>query len=234
MKTTSANHKVDYLIVGSGRAAKHFAHYFNLLKINYETWNRTQSQEALHSSLQNANKVLVLISDSAIKNFIETQLFDFDGTVIHFSGALEIRGAISAHPLMTFGNDLYELEQYEKIPFVLVHPHKLSEIMPELKNPNYQISPQDKALYHALCVYSGNFTTLLWQEALRKFSDIGVPQAALNPYLMQIVSNIVKDAGNALTGPIARKDYVTIEKNRQSLQDKKMKKIFNAFMESYL
>ena len=104
----------DILIIGSGRTSKHFAHYFQLLALNFQTWSRSEPWALLETRLEKASHVLLLISDSALAGFYQENLKHLNKVVIHFSGALELDGMISAHPLMTFTNELYDLHTYQK------------------------------------------------------------------------------------------------------------------------
>jgi predicted short-subunit dehydrogenase-like oxidoreductase (DUF2520 family) len=207
-----------YYLIGSGRAATHIGHYFGLLGIRHKTWNRRQqSFEELRTGLNSASKVLLLISDSQIEAFAKEHLEDFSGPVVHMSGALEIPGLISAHPLMTFGPHVYGLKAYEKMAFAMSLGVSLSSVFPELENPSFQISAEDKPLYHAWAVYAGNFATLLWQEALPGFQKLGVPPTAVATYLEQVLENALAAPQLALTGPLARKDKTTVKTHLQVL-----------------
>lgn len=223
-----------YLIIGSGRVSTHFSHYLNLLNIPFLTWNRNQPLAELSKKLSLCTHVLILISDSAIEEFAEKHLINFNGYKIHFSGACEFNGLISAHPLMTFGPDLYELNSYERMSFVLTTSLPISEILPGTKNPSFKIDPQQKAFYHALCVYCGNFTTLLWQESFQQFEKLGIPKLSVLNYLEKIADNLKSSHSTVLTGPLARKDYSTIRKNLDSLQNHKMHDVYLAFVKSNL
>lgn len=66
--------------------------------------------------------------------------------------------AESAHPLMTFPDNLYDLDVYEKIPFITERNRKsFKELFPKLNNPSFEIDPEDKILYHAYFVMSWEF-----------------------------------------------------------------------------
>src|SRR6185312_13125404 len=201
--------KSQYLIVGSGRTARHFAEYCRLLQQPFLTWSR---QQDLTSELQQktslCSHIFLLISDSAIADFVQAHPFLKEKTLLHFSGALEIPGVVSAHPLMTFGPTLYTLSEYQKIPFVLTTSQPFSEILPGLPNRSFKIAVEEKAYYHALCVMSGNFTTLLWQKMREGLTDLGLPSEIANPYLEQVTKNILASPKLALTGPLARHDQM--------------------------
>ncbi len=111
-----------YLLIGNGRVATHFSHYFSLLQIPFETWSRKNSSiDHLVQQAQRASCILLLINDRSIENFIAEYLQNTSATLIHFSGSLLTEKAYGTHPLMTFNENLYELEEYTTIPFIIDH-----------------------------------------------------------------------------------------------------------------
>jgi predicted short-subunit dehydrogenase-like oxidoreductase (DUF2520 family) len=144
--------------------------------------------------------------------------------------------AESAHPLMSFAKEqTYSLETYAKIPFVLESGRKtFEEILPGLHNPHFTIEGAQKTLYHALCVMSGNFTTLLWQKAFLDFeSKLGLQREILLPYLDQITANLKSDLQSALTGPIARGDNSTIRKHLETLGPDPYAGVYRAIVKAF-
>jgi hypothetical protein len=227
--------KFSYLIIGSGRTSKHFSHYFQLLNLPFQSWNRHKPVEQLRQLMKANTHVLVLISDSAIEGFYRE--FCNSGpehpAFIHFSGALEIPGMQSTHPLMTFSESLYDLETYRKIPFVTTSTQSLADLLPGLPNQAFQIRPEQKPFYHALCVMSGNFTTLLWQKMAAEMKNLGLPPNIHQTYQSQIFKNLQSETGNPLTGPIARRDLQTVISNDQALNQDPYQKIYRAFVDVY-
>jgi predicted short-subunit dehydrogenase-like oxidoreductase (DUF2520 family) len=223
----------QYLIIGSGRTARHFAFYFQQLGLQFDLWNRHESPQELQSRLQKSTHALLLISDSAIEGFYKENLKNFEGPVVHFSGALEIPEIESAHPLMTFSQDLYSFEDYKQIPFITTSKKAFQELLPGLSNPHFQIQPEQKPLYHALCVLSGNFTTLLWQKMNSGLKDLGLPEGVSIPYMRQTFKNLEKNASQALTGPLARKDLKTVLANDRALQGDSAQDIYRSFVRTY-
>ncbi len=98
-----------YLIIGGGRLATHLAHYFSLLDIPYCQWTR-QTEHPLSTLLNPIQKVLLAVWDDAIEPLAKPIP---NKTLIHFSGVLSTKLAEGAHPLFTFGPDLYDLVQYK-------------------------------------------------------------------------------------------------------------------------
>src|SRR5262249_31887495 len=136
---------------------------------------------------------------------------------------------------MAFGPDLYELDTYRRIPFVLdAGGSPLADLLPGLPNPSFAIPAVQRPYYHALCVMAGNFSTLLW---LRRFEELdarfGTPPAAAHPYLAQITANLIADPAHALTGPLARGDVEASRTNLQALEGDRFHAIYSAFVNAY-
>lgn len=227
--------QVPYAIVGSGRMARHMKHYFSLLQIPFLSWKRADSVSDLQELSEQSERILLLISDSAIEPFIESYPFIQKNLLIHFSGCLHTPLAYGVHPLSTFTHELYDSSAYENIPFVFEDPslEKLS-LFPDLPNPFFSIRLEDKSLYHSLCVLSGNFTSMLWSKAFRSFEEkLKLPSTILYPYLQQICSNLQNSKTSPLTGPIARNDTATIQENLHSLKEDAYFDVYQAFLNAH-
>lgn len=236
--------KASVLVIGNGRVAKHMLHYFSLISepaMSLSTWSRQESNETLapvgaetlSELLKSSTHVLLLITDSQIQTFYEKYLQSYTGYILHFSGALEIPGIHGVHPLMTFGPEFYSLSDYLAIPFVTTSPLTRDSLLPWLANPIYHIRPEQKAAYHAYCVTAGNFTTLLWQQFRENLRELDLPDYLYKGYLQKITENLLRDPDNALTGPFARKDDATIQKNIEALKDSETGRIYKLFKEVF-
>ena len=228
----------SYLLIGSGRVAHHIQHYFKLSSLAFETWNRSESEEVLSERASHASHVLILISDSEIEKFIEHHRAIFAGRrCLHFSGALSLREISSAHPLMSFSESLYDLQAYQKIPFILESGRgSFEDLLPGLGNPHFEIECAKKSLYHALCVLSGNYTILLWEKVFSDFAaKLQLPKEALLPYLQQIAQNLATapSGQSVLTGPLKRGDHTAIERHLNELKDDPYAEVYRAFVTAY-
>jgi 2-dehydropantoate 2-reductase len=218
-----------FLIVGAGKLAKHLNHYLSLLELHPLNWDRSQDPHLLKTKIAEASHVLLAISDSAIENFYRKNLAGLDKTVVHFSGALNIPEVIAAHPLMTFGPELYDRDTYFRIHFVLTGVAALNEALPGLPNDFSVLAPEHKALYHALCVMGGNFPVILWQKMFADFERLGISREAARVYLETVLHNTMKSPQTALTGPLARRDKATVLKNIEALENDPFQEVYFTF-----
>lgn len=206
--------KKPYLIIGSGRLAKHLANYFQLLDIPFNQW-KSRDISKLESLSKKSEKVLLAVSDDSIIP-VAKRFPDF--LVIHFSGVLSTRFAESAHPLFTFSNNLYQLKEYQNIPFITERKRmNFKELFPELTNLSYEIGQKEKDHYHAWASMVGNFSSFLVSEYKKVISDLELPKEIIEPYLYKIVENSIKET-DALTGPIIRGDQKTIDKHLETIE----------------
>lgn len=233
MKATNTTSSFSYLLIGSGRVARHLGHYFHLLNISFDSWDRSQDPHALARKVSGATHILLAISDSALPGFYRQHLAGHEAQVIQFSGAHHFEGMVSAHPLMTFGPELYDLEFYKKIHFTLTGAHSLGTVLPGLPNSFSEIAASQKALYHAHCVLGGNFVTLLIAKMLAGFAEMKIPSEAAQVYLEKVLANTLAEPSKALTGPLARKDVETVSANLQALGNDPYSEIYKAFLKTY-
>ena len=203
MRQVPEQHATPFGIVGSGRVARHFHHYFTLLGLPVCVWSRRGRAPSPPDALASCRTVLLLIRDEAIVPFVDAWPALQEKRLVHCSGSLVTPAAEGAHPLMTFGQTLYELAEYRAIPFVLdAGATPFAELLPGLPNPSFMIPAVERPYYHALCVMAGNFSTILWvklfDELHRRF---GMPASAAHPYLARVAANVMADADQALTRP---------------------------------
>lgn len=229
---------ISYGIVGDGRMARHFAHYLTLEGISFRQWSRQiamRSKKSPSDALAGCSIILVLISDQAIDAWIEASPFLRGKKVVHFSGSWVSAHAVGMHPLMTFGLDLYDLETYRRMPFVVEEGTGFSDLFPDLTNPSFSIARDQKAYYHALCALSGNFTTLLWQKFFSELeSRFKIPNAMAQKYMERVFANLAQDPKGALTGPLARGDADTVGAHLSALQGDPYRGVYEAFCRAYL
>ncbi|MBB6479832.1 DUF2520 domain-containing protein [Spirochaeta isovalerica] len=218
-------------IVGDGRMATHFARYLQLSGIPYKQWSRKANSEDPSDYLKNSRAVFLLIRDDAIASFAEENPGLKEMPLIHFSGSLFLEGIPSIHPLMTFSKELYSLEKYRTIPFIHEKGKmSLRDVLPELPNPVQAMDFRMKSLYHSLCVLSGNFTTMLWQKAFSDFDEkLELDDRLLIPYMEQTFENLKSNWTDALTGPLARRDKETVERNLQALEGDLYQNVYRSF-----
>lgn len=79
----------------------------------------------------------------------------------------------------------------------------------------FELADADRVLYHAGAVIAGNFLVTLYRVAGRLLDEAGAPPEALVPLMTRTIEN-----GFALTGPIARGDWSTVEAHLAALEER--------------
>lgn len=235
----------NYAIVGGGRLARHFSEYFRLLEIPHTRWTRDlrpsfntfeipDAWQRLKKTVGKADFVLLLVPDKAITAVLKKYPFLHEKQLIHCSGSMSIPGVAGAHPLMTFADELYDIDTYQKLPFIVETDTDFTRQFPDLPNPHFVMSVEDKSRYHAMCVMAGNFPQVLWKAVSSRFEQqFELPAEVLRPYLKQVAENFIQAPESALTGPLMRNDQQTIDRNLNALADDPLQDLYAAFVRFY-
>ncbi len=77
----------------------------------------------------------------------------------------------------------------------------------------FPLADADKPLYHAGAAMASNFLVTLYRAAARLMEESNAPPEALVPLMERTIEN-----GFALTGPIARGDWSTVEAHLRALE----------------
>lgn len=237
------NELTHYAILGDGRLARHLRHYLQLEGHACSGWARNprsafnshdhaDPEARLRATLRDATHVVLAVSDDAIAPLLRRYPFLHQHRLVHCAGALSLPNVAGAHPLMTFGPELYDRATYRAIPFMVEQGHDFAALFPGLPNPHHAIAPENKAEYHALCVMAGNFPQVLWRAVGERLDrDLGVPHEALSAYLRQSLENFLAHPEGALTGPLARGDVATLDRNLSALGEGGLGDLYRAFVD---
>lgn len=223
-----------YLIVGSGKLAKHLSHYFQQLEVDHLMWSRQHSSKAnLNELIPLVGRVLLAIRDDAIAEFFEALNLNSDQVAVHFSGALYDERIVGVHPLASFSNQFFKPEFYQSIHMAVDQPYKFEQIFPELPNPSFSISSETKGLYHSLLVLKASSEFLLGNEMMARFAEFNWPQQGLTTFFKSLELNLFGGKGNEATGPLVRGDDVTIDRNLEALSGTELEALYRQLNQIY-
>lgn len=228
----------DYVIFGCGRVGSNMAAYLKHLghEIRLVSHAEASNDRAKCAELIAGAKIIAAaIPDDRLQSWHEEWRGEIgDRTAVHFSGAASIDGVFGFHPLYSFPASPLSIEAMKEIAFACpLNGPRFTEIFPRAANPHFEIADKDRARYHALAVLSGNLASFVWNETAKEIAAYAgtPPERIMASYLGSILDGFVKNPTSSLTGPIARHDKKTVEKNLASLQgDPKLKGLYEAFL----
>jgi predicted short-subunit dehydrogenase-like oxidoreductase (DUF2520 family) len=156
--------------------------------------------------------------------------------VFHCSGALassQMRSAIAAgahaasvHPIRSFADPAAVAAQFDGT-FCGVEgaPEALALLLPALGAIGaqaVQIDAAAKTVYHAAAVFASNYLVTVLDAALRAYQAAGIPEPVARrmaqPLAAESMANVFRlGAAAALSGPVARGDMATVERQRRAV-----------------
>jgi predicted short-subunit dehydrogenase-like oxidoreductase (DUF2520 family) len=186
--------------------------------------------------------IILTVPDDAIetvaKELADSDIGWQDKFVFHCSGLLtteslnplEKRCALvaSIHPIQSFPQKKPDPKAFHDIFFGLEGKQEALElaikVARQLGGKHFILEAQNKPLYHTACSIASNFLATLLDTATELLEQAGLTKSeasqALLPLVQGTLQNVKKfDAGNALTGPIARGDEITIARHLGALQE---------------
>jgi predicted short-subunit dehydrogenase-like oxidoreductase (DUF2520 family) len=193
---------------------------------------RTYSQ----SDLDRADVVLLCVPDREIAaacEFLAEVLVDSDAhpLVGHCSGAgtLELLSAVSAdrrfslHPLTSVTAE--QRCNWQDVTAAVAGSgaealQSATQLARLIGMSPLEIRDEDRAAYHAAASIASNFLVTLEAAAERLGKTAGVPRQAILPLVRQTVENWAGAGERALTGPIARGDFETVERQRHAVAER--------------
>jgi predicted short-subunit dehydrogenase-like oxidoreductase (DUF2520 family) len=172
-----------------------------------------------------------------------SDLENFEGRIfIHMSGAhsSSILSPLrknncccySLHPLQVFSGIESAVEKLDSCYFSLEGDvekiNVIEEILQKLDNKYFVINEESKTLYHAAaCVFSNYITATMWVgEQILSAAGIDFEEnmEGFHNLIMGAVNDsISKGSASALTGPIARGDYMTLKNHLEDMHDEQLK-----------
>jgi predicted short-subunit dehydrogenase-like oxidoreductase (DUF2520 family) len=90
----------------------------------------------------------------------------------------------------------------------------------------FALADDKRASYHAGAAIASNFLVTLYRTASQLFEDAGAPPEALVPLMERTIENDF-----ALTGPISRGDWETVERHRSALRGSGFEQAYEALVE---
>jgi predicted short-subunit dehydrogenase-like oxidoreductase (DUF2520 family) len=171
--------------------------------------------------LADADLVVLAVPDAAISEV--AQRVPIGPWVAHVSGATSLSALaphdrrFSVHPLQTLSRERGPEQLDGAWAAVTAETDEASAagrwLAETLGLRAFPLADADKPLYHAGAAMASNFLVTLYRAAARLLEETDAPPEALVPLMTRTIEN-----GFALTGPIARGDWSTVEAHLRALE----------------
>lgn len=222
-------------ILGGGRAAWAFGSAW--VRLGWPiagVWLRDESHSRLPQLLKaprtdvsalaaDCELLLVAVSDRSIREVINT-IPETEAIIFHASGAMaSLRDGFSLHPLKTLA-PVGEPSDLTGTLLVFEGNHKKTAklIVKAIGARFVEITPEQKALYHAAAVFGANYVAAILDIAQQIMAGAGVEDT--RPELAALAHSAIDnwaahEDDTRFTGPAARGDMETIRKHLNALRD---------------
>jgi predicted short-subunit dehydrogenase-like oxidoreductase (DUF2520 family) len=193
-----------------------------------------------YAALRPADACLLAVNDDQIAPacLALAAAMDLSGVLVwHCSGALasdalasaKVQGAIvaSVHPIRSFADPAAVARDFAgTFCGVEGDAAALEMLHAALAGAGAQvvpIEPSAKTVYHAAAVFASNYLVTVLDAALQAYQAAGIPEAQARalaqPLAAETLANVFRlGPAQALSGPIARGDFLTVEKHGKALE----------------
>lgn len=195
---------VDFTILGRGRAGRALA----------EAWGECVA--LVDHTAQPVGLVILAVPDRVVPELAPR----FPGRCVHLAGSLHLEGVPCAHPLTSFDG---HVQDWTGTPLAITGavPDELRRAFGDIGFAAFDLPAELKALYHAAAVLSSGHAATLWlgAEALLRAQGVALPGRGLLPLAEATLRNIEAHGAKGRTGPFARGDEATIERDAAALPE---------------
>ena len=201
------------------------------------------------SDLPNSDVIMITTPDFEIEN-IANKLSEIDTLktkiVFHCSGAtastvlnpLTKKGIKigSIHPIMTFATPEKSINDFSGVYCGFegddVILDTLQDAFNKIGGKVFKINTEKKAVYHVATTMACNYLIALMDTAIDLYVESGLSRAdalsVMQPIVKKTIDNVFSiEPIKALTGPIARGDYNTVQRHMDALTDQRIKNIYS-------
>jgi len=222
--TTPATARLRCAIVGAGRLGRAMACGLR------EAGLTVEGPLGRGARCPDADVVILAVPDAEIANAAAAIERRTDGPLVgHCSGATTLaplvpHEAFSLHPLMTVPADGPAQLAGARAAIAGTTPHARGiahQLALHLGLTPIDVADEDRAAYHAAASIASNFLITIEAAAEQLAATAGVDRAALVPLVQATVENwAALGPKQALTGPIARGDQETVDRQRQAIEQR--------------
>jgi len=229
-------------IVGPGRAGGALASA--LTNVGWTVLGPVGRGESLADAAQDVDLLLIATPDGAIAEVAES-ITPVETTVVaHLSGARgldvlathSLRAAI--HPLTSMPSAEIGAQRLARGAWFALDASSeqamkiIESVVAALDGQSFVVNDEHRVAYHAAAAIASNHVVALLGSAERVAASAGVPLEAYLELVRATIDNI-EDLGvvDALTGPVARGDWETVARHRESIHPSELA-LYDALVEA--
>ena len=239
-------------IIGSGNVAYNLAHYFQNIGLEIvEIYSRnlenakvlaTEIKCDFTNDLSNINTksdiYIIAVKDDAIAK-IASKINLKNKLVVHTSGSVSINvlkeissNYGSFYPLQTFTKD--KIADISEAPICVEGnnqeiENELEKFAKSISKKVTKLNSNQRGKLHLAAVFASNFSNYMQVIAQDICEKESVDKKLLEPLLKEVYKkNKIQSAVNNQTGPAKRKDYSTMEKHLELIDNKEIKDLYRS------
>lgn len=213
-------------MVGAGRAGHAFHDAFR--RLGWSVEGPLARGADLTGAASGVDYLVLAVPDAAIASVAQAVTPSEGATVIHLAGSLgpdvldPHRRRAAVHPLVSLTRENGSQRLMAGAWFGITSDREagdaVRELVEALGGRAFEVSPERRALYHAAACIASNHLVALLGQVERLAALTGVPMPALIELAEGSLDNVARLGSHAaLTGPVSRGDWVTVERHRRAL-----------------
>jgi len=211
-------------VVGAGRAGGALG--LALGRVGWTVLPALGRGDDLGVAAHDVNLLVLAVPDPVIAEVAAAIEPSPDTVVAHLAGSLGL-GVLAGHPRPAALHPLVALPDAETGAarladgawFAVVGDPLVEEVVADLGGHAFTVADEDRTRYHAAAVIASNHLVALLGQVERVAPD-GVPLEAFLALVRGTVDNVAAlGPAAALTGPVARGDWATVERHLAALPE---------------
>jgi predicted short-subunit dehydrogenase-like oxidoreductase (DUF2520 family) len=210
-------------VIGAGRAGGSFS--LALAQAGWRVGPLVRRGDALARAANGVDLVLIATPDAVVSEIAAGIEPDPEVVIAHCAGSLPLtvlgqhRRVASIHPLMSLPSPEVGAARLAGAWFAVAGDPMAQRVVDDLGGRCFEVPDDRRALYHAAACIASNHIVALLGQVERVAAVAQVPLAAFFELARASVDNAEGlGPAAALTGPVARGDWATVERHRQALR----------------
>lgn len=240
-------------IVGKGNVASHLVKWIELAGHEISSIYSRDSKDVIRESLmresldyynEHPDFIIIATNDDSIKQIVKNLQNIDKAIILHTSGTVSME-VFSDYHFKQYGV-LYPLQTLQKgraidlknVPFLIEGNddsvlQKIRDFCVSCHINCKSVSSSDRLLYHLSAVISSNFTNHLIHIAEENLKNSNLNIDILRPLIEETIAKAFENgAYNSQTGPAKRRDFDTMSKHLELLNQKNYQDIYRLISES--